>query len=90
MTTAKAIVGAVVTGLSTVLTALTTGDQHVGPAVIIAAVIAALVAYGGVYVTTNRPAAASDSGETFMAVLWAIALIVVIVVGAVWLFHRIG
>lgn len=90
MTTAKAIVGAVVTGLSTVLTALTTGDQRLSTAVVIAAIIATLVAYGAVYQTPNAPAAASDKGETFVSLLYVVALCVVIVVGVVWLLARIG
>lgn len=88
MTTAKAIVGAVVTGLSTVLTALTTGDQHVSAAEAVAAIIAALVAYGAVYTTSNKPA--NDSGESFAGFLYICALVVVVLVGAVWLFDRLG
>ena len=88
MTTAKAVIGAVVTGLSTVLTALTTGDQHVSAAEWVAAAIATLVAYGALYSTSNKPA--DDSGESFAGFLYVAALLVFIACGVVWLWKHVG
>jgi hypothetical protein len=80
-------VGAAVTGLTTLLTALTTGDQHVSAAEWVATLIATLIAYGAVWKTSNQPA--DDRGDSFVTVLWVACLLAVTIAASIFIYHHL-
>lgn len=81
---AKAAVGAIIAGLSVLLTALTTGDQAVSAGEWVATAIATLTALGVIYQTPNRAASSSDAGYTLVEMAFALLIVVIVLVV---LFH---
>ena len=76
---AKAVIGALVAGLGALSTALTTGD-NVNPQEWVGVILAAVVAFGGVYLVPNRPAPAKrpEAGQSALYVLLIVLVVVLI------------